>query len=105
MDEVAPYRDSAESRTCFLFDGVCRDGALTQYVLSEMVEGFGANPDCATIFLPAQRLFTETHRQVSRRSQARANQIARAQSSETEYTRGLKSVGLFGLIRFYCAIY
>ena len=45
-------------------DGVGKAGELVNYAIAEHVENAGVHSGDATLLLPAQRLFVETHRKV-----------------------------------------
>lgn len=46
------------------FDGIGRDGQVLNYAISEHVEDAGTHSGDATLLLPSQRLYLETHRRV-----------------------------------------
>ncbi|CAD7946653.1 unnamed protein product [Amoebophrya sp. A120] len=48
------------------FDGVGCDGAVVNYAISEHVENAGVHSGDATLLLPAQKLYVETHRRVKK---------------------------------------
>jgi hypothetical protein len=50
-------------------DGVGCDGELLNYAIAEHVENAGTHSGDATLLLPAQKLFVETHRRVKKISQ------------------------------------
>ena len=50
-------------------DGVGRQGELLNYAIAEHVENAGVHSGDASLLLPAQRLYVETHRRVKRISQ------------------------------------
>merc|ERR1719456_1221430 len=51
------------------FDGVGCNGELLNYAIAEHVENAGVHSGDATLLLPAQKLFVETHRRVKKVSQ------------------------------------
>ena len=51
-------------------DGVGKAGELVNYAIAEHVENAGVHSGDATLLLPAQRLFVETHRKVKSTSAA-----------------------------------
>merc|ERR1719265_376412 len=50
-------------------DGVAQDGELLNYAIAEHVENAGTHSGDATLVLPAQKLFVETHRRVKKITQ------------------------------------
>merc|ERR1711977_531509 len=50
-------------------DGVSCDGELLNYAIAEHVENAGTHSGDATLILPAQKLFVETHRRVKKITQ------------------------------------
>jgi len=50
-------------------DGVAQDGELLNYAIAEHVENAGTHSGDATLILPAQKLFVETHRRVKKITQ------------------------------------
>jgi len=50
-------------------DGVAQDGELLNYAIAEHVENAGTHSGDATLILPAQKLFVETHRRVKKMTQ------------------------------------
>jgi hypothetical protein len=60
------------------FDAVGQDGDLLNYAIAEHIENAGVHSGDASLLLPAQRLFVETHRRVKKISQklCRALQIS-----------------------------
>eukprot|EP00933_Yihiella_yeosuensis_P077927 TRINITY_DN8891_c0_g1_i1.p1 TRINITY_DN8891_c0_g1~~TRINITY_DN8891_c0_g1_i1.p1 ORF type:complete len:1190 (+),score=260.46 TRINITY_DN8891_c0_g1_i1:194-3571(+) len=68
-------------------DGVGRNGELLNYAIAEHIENAGVHSGDATLLLPAQRLFVETHRRVK--------------SISSKLCRALKISGPFN-IQFIC---
>ena len=50
-------------------DAIGNEGELVNYAIAEHIENAGVNSGDATLLLPAQRLFVETHRRVKSISQ------------------------------------
>merc|ERR1719161_1025700 len=50
-------------------DAVAQDGELLNYAIAEHVENAGVHSGDATLLLPAQKLFVETHRRVKKMTQ------------------------------------
>lgn len=50
-------------------DGIGNGGELVNYAIAEHIENAGVHSGDATLLLPAQRLFVETHRRVKSISQ------------------------------------
>jgi carbamoylphosphate synthase large subunit len=50
-------------------DGVAQDGELLNYAIAEHVENAGTHSGDASLILPAQKLFVETHRRVKKMTQ------------------------------------
>jgi carbamoyl-phosphate synthase/aspartate carbamoyltransferase len=57
------------------FDAVACNGDIVNYATSEHVENAGVHSGDATMILPAQRLYVETHRRVKRVAQKLAKQL------------------------------
>merc|ERR1719159_1412461 len=63
---ISKYIDNAKEVE---MDGVGCDGELLNYAIAEHVENAGTHSGDATLLLPAQKLFVETHRRVKKISQ------------------------------------
>lgn len=50
-------------------DAIGNEGELVNYAIAEHIENAGVHSGDATLLLPAQRLFVETHRRVKSISQ------------------------------------
>jgi carbamoyl-phosphate synthase large subunit len=57
------------------FDAVGSNGELINYAISEHVENAGVHSGDATMILPAQRLYVETHRRIKRVAQKLCKQL------------------------------